>query len=51
MDLQFYSTETALLKANNDVSLNIDKGKVTALSFLDLLAAFDTNDNDILIKR
>ena len=43
--------ETALLKVYNDVTLNIDKGKVTALTLLDLSAAFDTIDHNILIKR
>ena len=28
---QFHSTETALLKVHNDINLNIDNGKVTAL--------------------
>ena len=46
----FYSTETAILKVHNDVALNIDKGKVTALTFLDLSAVFDTIDHGILIK-
>ena len=32
---QFYSTETALLKVHNDVTLNMDKGEVTALTLLD----------------
>ena len=48
---EFHSTETALLKVHNDVTLNIDKGKVTALTLLDLSAAFDTIDHGILIKR
>ena len=43
--------ETALLKVHNDVTLNMDKGKVTALTLLDLSAAFDTIDLNILIKR
>ena len=47
---QFYSTETALLKVHNDVTLNMDKGKVTALTLLDLSAVFDTIDRNILIK-
>ena len=47
---EFHSTETALLKVHNDVTLNIDKGKVT-LTLLDLSAAFDTIDHGILIKR
>ena len=30
------------LKVHNDVTLNMDKGKETALTLLDLSAAFDT---------
>ena len=48
---QFHSTETALLKVHNDINLNIDNDKVTALTLLDLSAAFDTIDHDILITR
>ena len=48
---EFQSTETALLKLHNDVTLNIDKGKVTTLTLLDLSAAFATIDHGILIKR
>ena len=48
---EFHYTETALLKVHNDVTLNIDKGKVTALTLLDLSAAFDTIDHSILINR
>ena len=48
---QFHSTETALLKVHNDINLNIHYGKVTALTLLDLSAAFDTIDYDILITR
>ena len=48
---QFHSTETALLKVHNDINLNIDNGKVTALTLFDLSAAFDTIDHNILITR
>ena len=48
---QFHSTETALLKVHNDINLNIDNGKVTALTLIDLSAAFDAIDHDILITR
>ena len=47
---QFHSTETALLKVHN-VTLNMDKGKVTVLTLLDLSAALDSTDHDILTKR
>ena len=43
--------ETALLEVHNDITLNMDKGKVTALTLLDLSAAFDAIDHNILIKR
>ena len=45
---QFHSTETALLKVQNDILLNIDQQEVTLL-VLDLSAAFDTIDHEILI--
>ena len=37
-----HSTETALLKIHNDICMNMDSGKTTALVLLDLSAAFDT---------
>ena len=39
-----HSTESALLKVHNDIIISMDKCKVTALTFLDLSAAFDTID-------
>ena len=48
---QFHSTETALLKVHNDISLNMDTGKVRALTCLDLSAAFDTIDYSVLLDR
>ena len=41
---RFHSTETALLNINNDIICNMDNGKVTALTLLDLSTAFDTID-------
>ena len=38
---KFPSTETALRKVENDIILNMDEGSVTALTLLDLSAAFD----------
>ena len=47
---QSHSTETALLKVHNDVTLNMDKGKINVLTLLDLYAAFYTIDHNLLIK-
>ena len=48
---QYHSTESLLTKIHNDIMLNLSKGEVTMLVLLDLSAAFDTIDHDILIKR
>ena len=48
---KFHSTESALLKVENDVLLNMEKGRVTALTLIDLSAAFDTIDHLTLISR
>ena len=43
--------ETALLRVHNDISVSLDKGHVTALTLLDLSAAFDTIDHNTLTNR
>ena len=48
---KFHSTETALLRVHNDISVSLDKGHVTALTLLDLSAAFDTIDHNTLTNR
>ena len=46
-----YSTETALLRVKNDILLNVNKRHVTLLVLLDLGAAFDTVDHNVLLSR
>ena len=48
---KFHSTETTLLKSHSDILASMDASKVTALTLLDLSAAFDTIDHTILLSR
>ena len=48
---QYHSMETAVMKVYNDLLLAADEGDVSALCLLDLTAAFDTVDHDLLMLR
>ena len=46
-----HSTETALLRVQNDILAYLDEGKGVILCLLDLSAAFDTIDHDVFFQR
>ena len=48
---QYHSTETVVTKVYNDLLLAADQGGISALCLLDLTAAFDTADHDLLMLR
>ena len=47
----FHSCETALVRVHNDILVSVDKRHCVMLLLLDLSAAFDTIDHDILLTR
>ena len=46
-----HSTETALLRVQNDILTSIENKEITVLVLLDLSSAFDTVDHAILLNR
>ena len=46
-----HSTETVLIKVQNDILSALDAGSAAILLMLDISAAFDTLDHDILLSR
>src|SRR3954464_13522456 len=48
---KFHTAETALLRIYNDLLVSISQHKLSALVLLDLSAAFDTIDHNILLSR
>ena len=46
-----YSTCSSLLRTTNDWLVNMDKGLINGIVFLDFKKAFDTVDHDILIRK
>ena len=46
-----HSTESALLRIQNDILHDLDKKRGVILVLLDLSAAFDTIDHDLLLQR
>ena len=47
----FHSTETSLLRVQNDILQSLDKNQSVILVLLDLSAAFDTTGHEILLSR
>ena len=45
-----FSCETALLKLSNDILWTMEKQEITAIAAIDLSAAFDTVDHEVLLN-
>ena len=46
-----HSTLTALLETNDNWCVNIDRGLLNGVIFIDLKKAFDTTDHEIILKK
>ena len=46
-----HSSETALLKVQNDILCAMDRKQIVILTLLDMSAAFDLVDHEILLQR
>ena len=46
---KYHSTETAVVNVYNDLLLEADQGQMSALRLLDLTAAFDMVDHELLL--
>ena len=46
-----HSTLTALLETNDNWCVNIDRGLLNGVIFIDLKKAFDTTDREIILKN
>src|ERR1700743_2686279 len=46
-----HSTETAVIRVHSDLIAESDRGKISLIALLDLSAAFDTVDYDIMFHR
>ena len=47
---EHYSTETSLIRLSNDILWSMERHQLTAIAILDLSAAFDTVDHEILLQ-
>ncbi len=47
---EFHSTETALVRVNNDLMISLDEYYAVALILIDLSAVFDTVDQSLLLE-
>ena len=46
-----HSTLTTLLETNDNCCVNIDRGLLNGVIFIDLNKAFDTTDHEIILKN